>query len=137
MGHGDTITIHSSFSQTGRSSQTVNRDLLRFSAGRVYRAQVVVSLLSMSARERAWLQGEQLNFALDDVRNTYTGKVCVECRKRKPVSDFHKDSKGADGHKTICKACRNKARRLYHQRVRHAAQGASAYKRVRVSKNLT
>lgn len=32
-------------------------------------------------------------------------KICNKCRKRKPLHDFHRQTKSADGHQNRCKQC--------------------------------
>lgn len=34
-------------------------------------------------------------------------RICSKCAMSKPLSEFHKDSQGPDGHRTSCKACRS------------------------------
>jgi hypothetical protein len=52
-----------------------------------------------------WLEAPQRQHAL------CYGQVCADCEERKPLSDYHQDSRCATGHKTICKACRCMAER--------------------------
>ena len=34
-------------------------------------------------------------------------KTCNTCNKEKPYAEYHKFSRGKDGHKNICKSCRS------------------------------
>jgi hypothetical protein len=52
-----------------------------------------------------WLEAPQRQHAL------CYGQVCADCEERKPLSDYHQDSRCATGHKTICKGCRCRVER--------------------------
>lgn len=41
-------------------------------------------------------------------------KVCKKCKKRKPLTEFHKDSYSPDGHHFYCKECRHKNYKKYY-----------------------
>jgi len=38
-------------------------------------------------------------------------KKCSKCKRELELTEFHKDKKSKDGHKSICKACRNKGKK--------------------------
>lgn len=42
--------------------------------------------------------------------NTMTKKRCIACHEVKSLASFHKDQRAADGHRSICKACRLEGR---------------------------
>jgi len=42
-------------------------------------------------------------------------KVCSRCGQEKPLSDFHKDSRGKDGYRAECKACKQKIDEGYRE----------------------
>ncbi len=46
-------------------------------------------------------------------------KVCVKCRQEKPVEEFHRNSRSADGLHSYCKEC-NRAQALAHIRAEKA-----------------
>jgi len=39
-------------------------------------------------------------------------KTCCDCNQEKTISEFHKDSSSADGHRFDCKLCYNSKQRL-------------------------
>lgn len=43
-------------------------------------------------------------------------KVCISCGESKPLADFHKNAKYADGLNRMCKPCRNAYMREYYAR---------------------
>ncbi len=46
-------------------------------------------------------------------------KVCVKCKQEKPLLEFHKNSRSADGLHSYCKEC-NRAQALAHIRAEKA-----------------
>jgi hypothetical protein len=46
-------------------------------------------------------------------------KTCVKCKQEKPVLEFHKNSRSADGLHSYCKEC-NKAQALAHIKAEKA-----------------
>jgi hypothetical protein len=34
-------------------------------------------------------------------------RICLQCQERKPLTDFHKDTKSPDGHRKRCRECCN------------------------------
>jgi hypothetical protein len=46
-------------------------------------------------------------------------KVCVKCKQEKPLLDFHKNSRSADGLHSYCKEC-NRAQALAHIKAEKA-----------------
>lgn len=81
-------------------------------------------------QDRLWLMPKQKRFIKVDwnwvgaeqpIHHKAHGRVCIECRTQKPLTaDFwHRDSKGKDGYKTICKSCRCKqeAQRMHEVRA--------------------
>lgn len=56
-------------------------------------------------------------------------KVCIDCGKTKPLSEFHKRSASPDGHMSSCKICRRAYMKRYYQehREERLAYGAQRY----------
>ncbi|EXI90447.1 MAG: hypothetical protein AW11_00802 [Candidatus Accumulibacter regalis] len=48
-----------------------------------------------------------------------TTKVCVKCKQEKPLLEFHKNSRSADGLHSYCKEC-NRAQALAHIKAEKA-----------------
>lgn len=42
-------------------------------------------------------------------------KKCVQCKKRKPVEEFYKNSQAKDGIHYSCKVCESERKRRYHR----------------------
>lgn len=53
-----------------------------------------------------------------DASSCDTDRLCTACRKRKPLEDFTKWSKGRDGLSPHCRACKKKKRLAYMNRNR-------------------
>lgn len=47
-------------------------------------------------------------------------KRCTKCRKKKDISEFHKNSCAKDGHHTRCKVCQTKSVKMHYQKNRQA-----------------
>lgn len=54
-------------------------------------------------------------------------KTCKKCREAKPLDQFHKDQRKADGRRSRCKACTNAER--YAFQMRHKAETGQWYSR--------
>lgn len=53
-------------------------------------------------------------------------RVCYRCQEKKPVNEFHKDSKGPGGYASSCKLCRN-SRRNEQEKNRRKEKGIVAF----------
>jgi len=64
------------------------------------------------------------------------GKTCIKCNKKKPRSEFHKDSAAGDGLRNECKGCKTaEARARYHADVeRNRANARESMARSRENK---
>ena len=45
-------------------------------------------------------------------------KVCTNCNKSKPLTEYHKDKSTADGFRQICKSCRSNINKHYRDNNR-------------------
>lgn len=45
-------------------------------------------------------------------------KTCPVCKETKSLNDFHKHSKRSDGRQSLCKVCKTKKDRAYHEKNR-------------------
>lgn len=52
------------------------------------------------------------------------GRWCLSCDKFKPLSDFHRDSKGSEGFRSRCKVCTRSSQTLHRQIPQVAARNA-------------
>ncbi len=39
-------------------------------------------------------------------------RICTKCKENKPISEYHKDTKGALGYAARCKTCKNGSRKI-------------------------
>jgi len=45
-------------------------------------------------------------------------KRCSQCGDSKPLSDFPRDKRASSGHRSNCKSCHSKSRRIYYEQHR-------------------
>lgn len=53
-----------------------------------------------------------------------TEKACAECKVVKPLTEYHKDARRADGRECWCKPCRNASRRVIGDKYLGARRGS-------------
>lgn len=41
-------------------------------------------------------------------------KVCCNCKKKLPISEFYRNRSMKDGHESYCKACKNELKKTYN-----------------------
>jgi gas vesicle protein len=61
-------------------------------------------------------------------------RICTKCEENKPITDFHKDTKGAGGYATRCKICKNNSKKL-SQLMKNADAALAKVKPKDVSKS--
>lgn len=55
-------------------------------------------------------------------------KTCKECGSEKPLSEFYRKARAADGHEAFCKLCRNaRSQRNYHKDPEARKRTATAW----------
>lgn len=56
-------------------------------------------------------------------------KICLMCKKEKPLSSFHKKKSSSDGYRFRCKECRKEESRLYyHQNKEQLSRKGEIYR---------